>query len=153
LPSISTGVIHFRNDNSVNMLNTMQQIFFYLQIASKYKEMLGVFINKAIWLLSRANWPYTFTNHMSTKHEFQHLLGKNLRRVRLQKMYTVEQLGLESGLGYSQVSRIELGKRNPTAYTLFILSKTLDINPSEFFKSNNEYENILSFQSDNRYEK
>lgn len=49
-------------------------------------------------------------------------------------MFTVEQLGLESGLGYSQVSRIELGKRNPTAYTLYILSKTLNVCPSEFFK-------------------
>lgn len=49
-------------------------------------------------------------------------------------MYTVEELGLESGLGYSQVSRIELGKRNPTAYTLYMLSKTLDVCPSEFFK-------------------
>lgn len=71
---------------------------------------------------------------MSTKDEFQNLLGRNLRRVRKASMITVEQLGLESGLGYSQVSRIELGKRNPTAYTLYILSKTLNVCPSEFFK-------------------
>jgi transcriptional regulator with XRE-family HTH domain len=71
---------------------------------------------------------------MSTKDEFQSLLGRNLRRIRKARMFTVEQLGLESGLGYSQVSRIELGKRNPTSYTLYILSKTLDVCPSEFFK-------------------
>lgn len=76
---------------------------------------------------------------MSTKKEFQHLLGRNLRRVRQSKMFTVEQLGLESGLGYSQISRIELGKRNPTAFTLFILSKTLDICPSELFNSNSDF--------------
>ena len=75
---------------------------------------------------------------MSTKEEFQTLLGQNLRRLRRYKNYTVEDLGLESGLGYSQVSRIELGKRNPTAYTLLILSKSLDVCPSEFFKSINE---------------
>jgi transcriptional regulator with XRE-family HTH domain len=77
---------------------------------------------------------------MSTKEEFQTLLGQNLRRLRRYKNYTVEDLGLESGLGYSQVSRIELGKRNPTAYTLFMLSKSLDVCPSEFFKSTSEGE-------------
>jgi transcriptional regulator with XRE-family HTH domain len=72
---------------------------------------------------------------MSNKEDFQTLLGKNVRRIRIDKNYTVEDLGFESGLGYSQVSRIELGKRNPTAYTLFILSKALQVCPSEFFKS------------------
>jgi hypothetical protein len=71
---------------------------------------------------------------MITKEEFQTLLGHNVRRIRRDKNYTVEDLGFESGLGYSQVSRIELGKRNPTAYTLLILSKALNVCPSEFFK-------------------
>lgn len=47
---------------------------------------------------------------------------------------TVEKLALNAGLAYSQVSRLELGKRNPTAYTLHLLSRTLDCCPSEFFK-------------------
>ena len=71
---------------------------------------------------------------MSTKEEFQTLLGFNVRRIRRNRKITVEDLGFESGLGYSQVSRIELGKRNPTAYTLYLLSKALDVCPSEFFK-------------------
>lgn len=71
---------------------------------------------------------------MCKRDEFQLILGSNIRRIRLEKEFTVEQLGLESGIGYSQVSRIELGKRNPTAYTLFVLSNTLDVNPAEFFK-------------------
>lgn len=71
---------------------------------------------------------------MSTKEDFQTLLGHNVRRIRRDRNYTVEDLGFESGLGYSQVSRIELGKRNPTAYTLYLLSKALDVCPSEFFK-------------------
>ncbi|MCA2665045.1 MAG: helix-turn-helix transcriptional regulator [Microcystis sp. M064S2] len=71
---------------------------------------------------------------MCNREEFQSRLGSNIRRIRLDKELTVEQLGLESGVGYSQVSRIELGKRNPTAYTLFILSNTLEVNPDEFFK-------------------
>ncbi len=71
---------------------------------------------------------------MSEKEAFQILLGQNVRRIRIDRSYTVEDLGFESGLGYSQVSRIELGKRNPTAFTLFMLSKALKVCPSEFFK-------------------
>lgn len=73
---------------------------------------------------------------MSDKEAFQILLGQNVRRIRIDRNYTVEDLGFESGLGYSQVSRIELGKRNPTAYTLYALSKALQVCPSEFFKTN-----------------
>jgi transcriptional regulator with XRE-family HTH domain len=80
---------------------------------------------------------------MSTKEEFQTLLGQNVRRLRKYRNYTVEDLGLESGLGYSQVSRIELGKRNPTAYTLYMLSKALDVSPSEFFKLHNNLSDDL----------
>ena len=83
----------------------------------------------------RARKPYIFIlYYMCNREEFQSRLGSNIRRIRLDKELTVEQLGLESGVGYSQVSRIELGKRNPTAYTLFILSNTLEVNPAEFFK-------------------
>lgn len=69
-----------------------------------------------------------------SKEELQSLLGNNLRRIRKEKMITVEQLGLESEIGYSQVCRIELGLRNPTAFTLFKLSKALGVCPSEFFR-------------------
>lgn len=72
---------------------------------------------------------------MSNRNEFQTLIGKNLRSLRIKNKYTVEQLGLESGIGYSQVSRIELGKRNPTAFTLYLLSKTLNVCPCEFYKT------------------
>jgi transcriptional regulator with XRE-family HTH domain len=72
---------------------------------------------------------------MNEKEAFQILLGQNVRRIRIDRNYTVEDLGFKSGLGYSQVSRIELGKRNPTAYTLNILSKALKVCPSEFFKT------------------
>lgn len=45
---------------------------------------------------------------MNTREEVQTLIGKNLRRIRQHNNITVEKLGLESGIGYSQVSRIEL---------------------------------------------
>ena len=71
---------------------------------------------------------------MKSKYEFQKLVGKNLRRLRLEKQWTLEKLALESGLTYSQVGRIELGKRNPTCYTIYLLSKTLDVKPTNFFE-------------------
>jgi transcriptional regulator with XRE-family HTH domain len=72
---------------------------------------------------------------MHNKEEFLKELGKNIRDERMRKSFTIEALALESGLTYSQVSRIELGKRNATAYTLYILSQTLEVCPSDFFKS------------------
>jgi len=71
---------------------------------------------------------------MDEKSIFREILGKNIRRIRCEQSLTVENLANQSGMSYSQVSRIELGKLNPTAYTLFILSKTLNVCPSEFFK-------------------
>lgn len=66
-----------------------------------------------------------------TKEEYQKGLGDNLRRVRLEKNWTIERVALESGLAYSQLGRIELGRRNPTAYTLFIIAKTLKVKTSD----------------------
>jgi transcriptional regulator with XRE-family HTH domain len=74
---------------------------------------------------------------MYNKQEFQKTLGQNIRRVRNGKSLTVEKLALEAGIPYSQVSRIELGKRNPSSYTIYVLSKTLEVSPSEFFESKN----------------
>ena len=76
-------------------------------------------------------------HRMNTKQEFQKQLGQNVRRVRNGKSLTVEKLSLEAGIPYSQVSRIELGKRNPSGYTIYILSRTLDVSPSEFFEFTN----------------
>lgn len=70
---------------------------------------------------------------MATKESVQITVGKNLRRIRKGQGMSVEALANSAGLTYSQISRIELGKINPTAYTLFILSEVLDISPCEFF--------------------
>ena len=58
-----------------------------------------------------------------------------MRRVRVDRRLSVEKLALEAGLAYSQVSRIELGKISTSAYTLFLLSRTLEVNPATFFDS------------------
>lgn len=75
---------------------------------------------------------------MTSKEEFQKTFGQNVRRVRNGKALTVEKLALEAGIPYSQVSRIELGKRNPSGYTIYILSRTLEVCPSVFFNHTNK---------------
>jgi transcriptional regulator with XRE-family HTH domain len=82
---------------------------------------------------------------MNTKEQFQKQLGINLRKVRNEKLLTVEKLALEAGIAYSQISRIELGKRNPSGYTLYILSQTLDVCPSKLFELSSEKEKIGDF--------
>lgn len=81
---------------------------------------------------------------MKSKHEFQKNLGSNLRRIRNDCSWTIEKLALESGLTYSQIGRIELGKRNPSCFTMFQISKTLNVSITEFFKRNMEPRNHLN---------
>ena len=70
---------------------------------------------------------------MKPKKEFQENLGKNLRQIRMLRNMTLEQLALEAGMSYSQISRIELGKINTSAFTVYMLSKTLSVEPTDFF--------------------
>jgi len=71
---------------------------------------------------------------MKSKETFRLQLGRNLRRIRAGRKLTIEDLALESGLAYSQISRIELGKINTTAYTIHILSHALKVEPCEFYR-------------------
>lgn len=70
---------------------------------------------------------------MANKEHLQTTIGKNLRRIRNEKGITLEQLALEAGIAYSQVSRLELGKINPTAYTLYLLASALKVPLTDFF--------------------
>lgn len=70
---------------------------------------------------------------MDNRDAFKKNLGRNLRQLRLERKMSLEQLAMESGMVYSQVSRIELGKIVPNSYTLFQLSQVLGVCPSVFF--------------------
>jgi transcriptional regulator with XRE-family HTH domain len=72
---------------------------------------------------------------MSTsKNIFKSSIGNNIRKQRLEIGLTVEQLALNSGLSYSQVSRIELGKISTSAFAIFIISKTLNVSLDVLFE-------------------
>ena len=78
---------------------------------------------------------------MKSKYEFQKVLGSNLRRVRNNINWSIEKLALESGLTYSQIGRIELGKRNPSCFTIYLISKTLNVGLTELFSNDMESSN------------
>lgn len=64
--------------------------------------------------------------------------GENLRKLRLSKGLTQEQLANELGVEISQISRIERGVINTSITTLYAISMTLKIDIDKFFIFNSE---------------
>ena len=75
---------------------------------------------------------------MTLKEQVQLCLGERIRTLRLEKGLTIKKLAAEAEMEYVQLSRIELGKINTTAYQLFKLSKALSLDMSILFKNFNE---------------
>lgn len=71
-----------------------------------------------------------------TKIRNQKLLkqfGKNLRKLRLEKNLTQEQLAEEAGISQVQIARMEAGQLNTTISSLYNLSKALEVSFDRFF--------------------
>jgi transcriptional regulator with XRE-family HTH domain len=62
-----------------------------------------------------------------SKEELCKRVGYRLRELRLDKGLTIEKLAHESGLDYTQISRIELGKINTSIFQLYNITITLDV--------------------------
>jgi len=56
--------------------------------------------------------------------------GKSLRKRRLTKLLTQENLALESNLSRAYISDIEMGKKDPSLFTIFKLANALRLKPS-----------------------
>lgn len=69
-----------------------------------------------------------------TKKEFCTQVGYQVRKLRLQKQISIEQLALDAGMEYTQVSRIELGRINTSIYQIYRISKILDVTLTELLK-------------------
>ena len=61
------------------------------------------------------------------------VVGQNLRRLRLAKEMTQEELAGDAELAMRHVGRIERGQSSPTAAVLGRLAEALGVHPSEFF--------------------
>jgi len=60
------------------------------------------------------------TNYIKT-------FGENVRRIRLEKKWSMEYLANQANIELSQVYRIEKGKINPKLTTIITLSKALEV--------------------------
>jgi len=65
------------------------------------------------------------------KDEVAKLVGAKLRAIRIESSLSIEALALESGIDYTQISRIELGKINTSLYQIYKLARTLNVSVSE----------------------
>ena len=62
------------------------------------------------------------------------IIGKRIVKMRNQKNMSQERLAIESGIDRSHMGFIEQGRRKPTLYTLFKISKSLNVSLEELFK-------------------
>ena len=59
--------------------------------------------------------------------------GKRLRQVRLEKGFSQEELAYACGLTLSQIGRIERGVINTSLSTIFVITRTLQVDLSYLF--------------------
>ena len=67
--------------------------------------------------------------------------GKALKSRRCSSNLSQEQLGLKSGLSRPYISELEMGKKDPSLFTIFKLSDALKVKPSFFIE---EIEQVIS---------
>lgn len=60
--------------------------------------------------------------------------GRALRRLRMERGMTQEQVGFEADLRRTFISVLELGQQQPTLTTIIKISKVFGISPSELLK-------------------
>ena len=59
--------------------------------------------------------------------DMRRLVGRNVRRARLAKGLTQDQLAERSGFTQYYISSLELGHRNPTLVSLYELAQALEV--------------------------
>lgn len=61
------------------------------------------------------------------------LVGRNVRKLRVQQGFTQERLAVRVSLSSDYVSRLELGKENPTVDVLHRISSALGVGIASLF--------------------
>lgn len=67
--------------------------------------------------------------------DMRRLVGQNVRKIRLERGLTQEQLSEKSGLTQQYISDLERGLRNPTIITVYELAKALGVGHAELLHS------------------
>lgn len=67
--------------------------------------------------------------------DVRRLVGKNVRRLRLERGWSQEELAFEADIHRSYISDIERGVRNPTITVVERLAETLEVSTWELLKN------------------
>jgi len=73
-------------------------------------------------------------------NKLDHAFGKTLRKRRLGKLLSQEELAIASNLSRAYISDLEMGKKDPSLFTVYKLSYGLKIESSTFIA---EVEDLL----------
>ena len=77
---------------------------------------------------------------MISLNKLDHAFGKTLRKSRLRKLLSQEELAIASNLSRAYISDLEMGKKDPSLFTVFKLADALKLKPSVLI---DEVENII----------
>jgi transcriptional regulator with XRE-family HTH domain len=69
--------------------------------------------------------------------DMRRLVGRNLKRLRIAKALTQEELAVKSGFSQQFLSGIERGKRNPTIVTLYEIAQALGVSHEDLVRPDN----------------
>ncbi len=65
--------------------------------------------------------------------EFLKAFGNNLKKIRLTKGFSQDEIAFNSELSTNQIGRIERGEINTSLSTIYEIAKTLNLNVKELF--------------------
>jgi transcriptional regulator with XRE-family HTH domain len=68
------------------------------------------------------------------KDEISQIVGAKIRKTRITKGLSIQNLAYEIGIEYTQLSRIERGKINTSIFQLFLISRALEVNFSDIIQ-------------------
>jgi len=71
---------------------------------------------------------------MKKEKRLLRLLGKNIRKIRLQRKMSQEELALSCFIDQSYITKIEKSKVNPTIKTLYKIARKLKVKLSYLFE-------------------
>ena len=78
------------------------------------------------------------------------MIGKNIKKIRLNNNLTLQKLAEESGLTRSLISQIENGKANPSINTLKKLARTLNVSIGSFFNEDDDHNIVVKYEIEYR---
>lgn len=74
---------------------------------------------------------------MLAKQRFNEIIGKNIKRIRLEKGLTQDQLAAKCGFYRTYINLVETARRTPSSYSLHRIARQLGVGASEIYPKSN----------------